>query len=949
MPILTNLKRTMNEKKNNLSTTKKWGIILTVIASVGYSGLFIGFLGFLKSFLLGIFGLFAYVLFMGMYFVAGLFLKNKKFEISKRYILLLSLALFSILAIFHMAFSSGANFSSYFAYLGSIYSIKNSIGGLLLGLFVYPFQKLLGFGAYVLFGILLIVCVALIADYLSNMNGFKEMDNFLLNHKHKKYESNGKIPVIKQEIKPIKLEIDEQEKTAPVGLQAEIEKEETQKDIAMKKLGLDQIKNKSFGSVSQYNNQKSGLSNLNSNSVSNSNLKSNLDEPIFLADKSNSYNLNSNNKFKPEDFSQSFGYNIRANEVRRKEPSNNEKNIQFLQATLGIKPKVDATSTKTEEMQTEDEKKFFNPSSYKQNYYEPTQNQNLNENVEQVEEQHFEQKNEEIKPIEFSSNEINLEELTNKYQLPKELQLDINNQKKRLSQFNLNKKDEYEDDEQEVKPKKKQLKRVYIKPPMELLNSISTNPEEYGEDSEAKASAIERTLENFKIPVKLEDITIGPSVTRYEYSMPEGISVNKVYSYQNDIAMAVASKRGVRIEAPIPGKKTFGIEVPNEHIATVALRDILDTNEFNGNKSLTTFGLGKEISGSIRVCDIAKMPHLLIAGSTGSGKSVCLNCLIISLLYRASPEDLRFILIDPKRVEFTLYNNLPHLLLPKVVTEPDKAISALTWAVNEMERRYSLFENSQVKNLAEYNKTWEVTEGETPKLPVIVIVIDEVSDLMMQSKKDVEEKIARLAQKARAAGIHLVLATQRPSVDVITGTIKNNFPSRIAFCLTSVADSRTILDAGGAEQLLGKGDMLYAPQDASEPIRIQGCFVSDDEVKSVVDFIKENNSGSFDEEIENKINKIKNANNGSLSMDDNGFDPLVPDVLKQFIMTGMASTSFIQRRFRVGYNRAGTIIDQLTNAKFISPSDGSNRPRSVYLTREQYNQIFGDTDWGEDN
>lgn len=908
MPILTNLKKTINEKRKNLSSSKKWGIILTVIASVGYAGLFIGVFWFLKSFFLGVFGLFAYILFMALYFIAGLLFKGKQFVFSKKFIVCLSLAFVSLMSIFHMAFSSGINFSNYFAYLGSVYVSKATVGGLLLGLFVYPFQKLLGFGAYFVFGIVLIVCVALIVDYFTSLTSYKA-NTYSISNKTKPS------PLINEPvIKPIKLQMDSSPKDIPLGLNAEIKKEETAKEIALKKLGLDNIKNKRF------------------ESEKNINLTQEKNQPIFSA--SNEFQQPKTNS--PEGFTQSFGYNIRTKNSKSVDQLNDDKNRKFLQATFGIKPKINFTANNEV---SEEEKKLFNPSNL-------TDQNNNNNEINKVYEPQETEKQQEIKPIEFHDEELDL----SKFQIPKELQLDINNQRKRLSQFNREKENEgvnREDLLNDVNTKPKPHKRVYIKPSFELLNSISTMPENYGEDYNAKAQAIEKTLENFRIPVKLVDITRGPAVTRYEYSMPEGISVNKVYLYANDISMAVASRRGVRIEAPIPGKKTFGIEVPNEHIATVALKDILNSNEFINSKSLTTFGLGKEISGAVKVCDIAKMPHLLIAGSTGSGKSVCLNCLIVSLLYRSSPEDLRFILIDPKRVEFTLYNNLPHLLMPKVITEPEKAISALTWAINEMEKRFLLFESNQVKNLTEYNEMFEVKNGEIEKLPMIIIVIDEVSDLMSQSKKDVEEKITRLAQKARAAGIHLVLATQRPSVDVITGTIKANFPSRIAFCLTSVADSRTILDNGGAEQLLGKGDMLYSPQDASEPIRIQGCFVSDEEVRSVVDYIKQNTTSNFDEEIEGKINKSK-LNNGSAEIDENGFDALVPEVLKQFIQTGMASASFIQRRFRVGYNRAGIIIDQLTNAKFISPSDGSNRPRSVYITKEQYKQIFGDTNWDND-
>ena len=340
------------------------------------------------------------------------------------------------------------------------------------------------------------------------------------------------------------------------------------------------------------------------------------------------------------------------------------------------------------------------------------------------------------------------------------------------------------------------------------------------------------------------------------------------------------------------------------------------------------------------------MPHLLVAGSTGSGKSVCLNAVILSLIYKTSPDDVRLILIDPKQVEFSIYNGLPHLLIPNVITDSDKALNALNWAVNEMERRYSLFKNTRTKDIIEYCNTSDVLEGRAEKIPYIVIIIDELADLLMTAKKDVEEKIARLAQKARAAGIHLILATQRPSVDVITGTMKNNFTSRITFKLMSFADSKTILDQGGAEKLLGRGDMLYKPSDASEPRRIQGCYVTGGEVANIVDFVKENNSEyDYDDKVETQImnpprQDIMGAANGEPA-NDTGFDPLMPQALKCVIENGQASISMLQRRLVIGYPRAARIIDQMQEKNFISPQEGS-KPRSVLITMEEYEELFGE-------
>ena len=424
--------------------------------------------------------------------------------------------------------------------------------------------------------------------------------------------------------------------------------------------------------------------------------------------------------------------------------------------------------------------------------------------------------------------------------------------------------------------------------------------------------------------------------------MPPGISVKKILAHSDDIALALAAKGDIRIEAPIPGKSAVGVEVPNEQIATVSMREILESPEFINAKSPLTFALGKDIAGSVKVCNLQKMPHLIVAGATNSGKSVCLNAIIISLIYKTSPDDVKLILVDPKRVEFSMYNQIPHLLIPNVITESDKAINAFSWAVNEMERRYNIFSEDKVRNLDEYNMLEGVKSGEKEKLPFIVIIVDEMADLMMTAKKEAEEKIMRLAQKARAAGIHLILATQRPSVDVITGTIKANFPSRIAFSVTSFQDSRTILDQGGAEKLLGKGDMLYAPCDAAEPRRIQGCFVSGKEVEDIVEFVKQNNEVDFDSQIEIDMNTPQNKSGSTAegAGHDDGFDSLMPEALKLVIENGQASISLIQRRLVVGYPRAARIIDQMERANFISGSDGS-KPRTVYITMEKYEELFG--------
>ena len=483
----------------------------------------------------------------------------------------------------------------------------------------------------------------------------------------------------------------------------------------------------------------------------------------------------------------------------------------------------------------------------------------------------------------------------------------------------------------------------YSRPPLELLENRPVDLSALNEDVVGKRIQLERVLETFGINARVIGVVIGPSVTRYELEMPPGISVKKIIAHKDDMSLALASKAGLRIEAPIPGKSAVGIELPNDNISTVSIREIVDSEEFLSSKSPVTFALGKDINGFVKVCNLAKMPHLLVAGATNSGKSIFLNSLIISLIYKSSPDDLRLILIDPKRVEFSMYGGLPHLVIPYVITETEKASNALTWAINEMERRYALFEIQRCRNLEEFNNLPKILFGEEKKLPYIVIVIDEFNDLMSVMKKEIEEKVKRLAQKARAAGIHLVLTTQRPSVDVVTGTIKTNFPSRISFALTSFADSKTILDQSGAESLLGKGDMLFLPSDANSPIRIQGCFVSNIEVNEVVHYIKENNKKIYDEVAEREIENPYANENTVNEVSEQKLDALSIKCLKFFIENGQATISSLQRNFALGFNKAGRIADILTRMGYISKQDGM-KPREVYLTMEGFTELFGEVE-----
>ncbi len=506
---------------------------------------------------------------------------------------------------------------------------------------------------------------------------------------------------------------------------------------------------------------------------------------------------------------------------------------------------------------------------------------------------------------------------------------------------------------QEVETKEEKVKEVlnlehtmtvedgndtYEFPPIEMLSEGSKQGLKGGKKAVADtASKLQKTLYSFGVSAKVENVSVGPAITRYELRPAEGVRVSKIANLADDIALNLAAET-IRIEAPIPGKNAVGIEVPNAENEVVHLRDIIDTSEFENHKSKLAFALGKDVAGKEIVTDIAKMPHVMIAGATGSGKSVCINTLITSIIYKAKPSEVKLVMVDPKVVELSVYNGIPHLLIP-VVTDPRKAAGALAWAVQEMENRYATFAAKGVRDLKGYNEAVEKSDG-IGKLPHIVIIIDELADLMMVAKKDVEDAICRLAQKARAAGMHLVIATQRPSVDVITGLIKANIPSRIAFAVSSQVDSRTILDMVGAEKLLGKGDMLFYPAGAPKPTRIQGAFISDGEVEKIVNFLKANGEATYNEDI---LESIENANKtdkeiAEEDMSDDDTDPFLMDAIDVVVETGQASTSFIQRKFKVGYARAGRIIDQMEERGVISGYQGS-KPREVLMTKERLAEL----------
>ena len=474
---------------------------------------------------------------------------------------------------------------------------------------------------------------------------------------------------------------------------------------------------------------------------------------------------------------------------------------------------------------------------------------------------------------------------------------------------------------------------AYNYPPIDLLSESDRITENHREADMEKARLLEETLQQFGISTTLTGIAHGPAVTRFELAPAPGVKVSRITSLADDIAMHLAAM-SVRIEAPIPGKAAVGVEIPNEKVEMVRLRDVLESAEARKSPSKIAVGLGKDNSGRYIVADIAKMPHVLIAGQTGSGKSVCINSIITSILYRAAPDEVRMILIDPKVVELSIYNDIPHLICP-VVTDCKKAASALEWAVAEMSTRYKRFAERGVRDIKGYNKALE--DGEKP-MPQIVIIIDELADLMMVAPGEVEDSICRLAQLARAAGMHLVIATQRPSVNVVTGIIKANIPTRIAFSVASQVDSRTMVDHGGAEKLLGNGDMLFVPSGINKPMRVQGAWVSDEEVHAVVDYIKQRSNTDYDEDM---IEQMENATRSDAEKEEaaDEYDPRLPEAVEIVVEAGQASVSMLQRRMRVGYARAGRLIDEMQRRGIVSEADGA-KPRTVLITREQMNELF---------
>ena len=698
-----------------------------------------------------------------------------------------------------------------------------------------------------------------------------------------------------------------------------------------------------YGTGANINNFNNNLNQGNNNSfgfnsitqVPNNNFN-NKNSQNNMFGETNSLN-NTNNSFAG---SQKFGYETsKPSEIISSKPNSIENSIGT------IKPPTKYDNPNPKFGYTSDAKNIdINPiTSNSNNFEKQKDNRNSNKNNDLYDENltkksYKEHKNDYINALDKLNQDISKFEDKDETK-----EFDKSNKDKNGKEVQLSIEQIKPEKEKKEEPKVPKYKNppVYNRPTIDLLEVRESQTEIDEEELAEKAKVLEEMLSNFKIPAKVCSILKGPAFTRFEMQMPAGVSVTKITNYINDIQMSLMTYGSIKMEIPIPGKNAFGVEVPNKVIDTVGLRDIIDSEAFKNSKSLLTFSLGKDISGESLVARLDKMPHALVAGQTGSGKSVCINSLIISLIYKASPQELRFILVDPKQVEFTFYNGLPHLLTPNVITEVDKAVSSFEWAIREMERRYMTFRNFSVRNIEEYNQTDEVKNGFNEKMPYIVIIVDELADLISQAKKEIEEKINRLAAKARAAGIHLILATQRPSVDVITGTVKANLPARIAFAVQAPQDSKTILNIGGAERLLGKGDMLYLPSDSPELKRIQGAFVSNDEIKKIVNYVIENNEADFDEEIEKAMFSKSGGGGFEVNSNEEEFDPLMKDAVRVVIKTNGASISKLQRAFGIGYPRAGKIVDQMERVGFISPPDNKNN-RTIYITQQEFEERFGE-------
>ncbi len=942
MPVYSNNNSIKNQRKQSIK--HKIGIALICVSSVFLVNLLFNLVTFINSFLLGTFGLFIYAIFISLIVQGIMMLNNVKIKIETNDVILMSVWLTIFIMILHLFSASQFLDLTYGSYIASCYKYKITCGGALAAILTYPinylFTHLVASVVMLLIALIIISAVMLVrfVNYKNTKTNINKQENsqpelseFSNDIDEFSTDSNEQAAShIYENDEDIFISDDEfitDSETSEVVLNNSNEDKEWAKTV----LGLkeEQPENSKFVGK-QINNL----------------------DPTFDNKFSDFDNKYAKQGTKPQRIIHQQSENI----VKQKSKltDKDKENWKYLNdITGGLIGKSKLTEVKPEiEINNQPSTPQFPDYDVMQDLHADNSNQpnqglgvnnfNLNRN------------NIKSKPYstETSYNQNQENQTRFKPDPGQETIVSTNFAQPQSNNFKIEtdpvapkyKQTRMEGIDPPQKPKKKVYRKPpkYNKPPIDLLLPAEQQQTNYAEDYNAKANVLEQTLESFNIPAKVVGITKGPSVTQFELSMQQGFPVKTVIRYVEDIKMALQAKGNIRMQIPLPGKSTFGIEVPNETIDIVRLREVLESSKFQESKKPLTYALGKTVTGNSMSGVIGQLPHMLVAGSTGSGKSVCLNALLISLLYRLSPEDLKIILIDPKQVEFNLYNDLPHMLVPKVITDPEKAMLALDWAITEMERRFSMFAQARVRNLDEYNSTEEVISELNPKMPYIILVVDEIGDLMLFNKKEIEDKIQKLTQKSRAAGIHLVVATQRPSVDVITGKIKANLPIRIAFAVASFADSKTIIDQAGAENLLGRGDMLYSPTDQPEPTRIQGAYVTNEEVEAVVEYIKEHNEADFDEEIEDAMfNKKQGGFNAEGPVSHQEFDPLMKEACRLIIKTGNVSTSKLQRAFGLGFPRAGKIIDQMEAAGFITPQD-QKKLRAVLITQQEFEERFGE-------
>ena len=964
-------------KKNNSDYQKISGIICVAVSVLALFCLITHFVPFAKNFLLGIFGLFCYPFFITCMAIGFALIGHKKYVMPKKYIILLSLSILFVLCILQLMLV-GNNDLSFWQYIGKCYSQKTTAGGIVVGFITAPVLYILNkLGAYIIFVALAVIFIALTVDYMHYLSKNENLKKSIkISTKQQSELKNITVKELEKNLKESKQQSDQPKEKVLLTLNAKI-KEENEQDSAKKKLGLlasskvqeddntryfdNELKKQQIAEnpreyiLTKYSDaelsEKANLSRVQENLMD---LKSKANLSSYAISSSN-YTAHNANLDVKEEYNASILLDNNGFE-------------RYKQNTVAPKQVIhDNSSEIINQNATIEEKSSIVFNNENQNNFVKEEPQKQTPQVSIIEDgdivggnikdaiDRFKQVQSPAQEEKPSLNTMDVESFSTSVLASLRAESKPIEEAESTTYTNMVNSQantvSYQTTENLFVEEKEQLMHIvpkpqinYAKPPIELLTTESMDLSLVSKDVEQKTEELEQALETFGIPARVIGVVIGPAVTRYELEMPAGISIKRLLAIQDDIAYNLSSNGDIRIEAPIPGRRAVGIEVPNEKIATVGLKDIIMSREFMESKTSLAIALGKDISGMIKTFSLVKIPHLLIAGTTGSGKSVCINAIILSLIYKYSPDEVKFILVDPKRVEFSMYNHLPHLIMPNVITDNEKALNALSWCVDEMERRYIVFANARVKNMEEYNESEEVLEGKAQKMPYIIFIIDELADLLMTAKKEAEEHICRILQKARAAGIHMILATQRPSVDVVTGKIKANLNARICFALMTSADSKTVLDQGGADKLLGKGDMLFMSSDTGVPKRIQGCFVTTKEIDDVVTYIKENN-GDYDFDAKTEQAIVNPPKNDVIAQIDDkapndGFDMLMPQVLKSVIDSGHASISMIQRKFLVGFPRAARIIDQMEEAGYISPSDGS-KSRSVYITMEEYEKLYG--------